>query len=87
MPEVQSIESGLAGIERSTFFLVHMYEGERFSAWTRLEGGRFSDDPTFWTARTVLGWSLLERPFELDLLALGTIGDFQGAPKSPSNKA
>ena len=76
MPEVRSIESVLEGIEWTTLHLVHMYLGERFPSWTRLELGHFSDDPNFWAARTVLGYSVLKRPVEVDLLALGTAGDY-----------
>jgi predicted Zn-dependent protease len=76
LPEVLSIRSGLAGIERSTLYLVHNYQGERFSSWTRLEAGHYSDDPNFWAARTVLGYAILERPIEIDLLGIASAGDF-----------
>jgi tetratricopeptide (TPR) repeat protein len=76
LPAVRTIRSALEGIERSALHLVHSYRGERLSAWTRLEGGRFSDDPSYWMARSVLGLSLVERPLEVDLLALGTAGGF-----------
>ncbi len=76
LPEMRSIETALEGIERSTLFLVHSYMGERFTSWTRLEAGRFSDDPYFWTVRTVLGYSLLRQPIAVDVLALATAGDF-----------
>ncbi len=75
-PEVHSIESGLEGVERSTAFLVHMYDGERFTSWTRAEVGRYSDSPSFWTVRSVLGLTLVERPLEVDLLAVGSVGDY-----------
>lgn len=76
MPEVRSIESVLEEIEWSTLHLVHMYLGERFNSWTRLELGHFSDDANFWAARTVLGYSVLKRPVEVDLLALASAADF-----------
>lgn len=76
LPDSRSIESAIAGVERSTAFLVHMYNGERLTTWSRLEGGRYSDDASFWTARTVVGWALLKKPFELEILGLATAGDF-----------
>ncbi|MCP5058950.1 MAG: hypothetical protein GY937_19785 [bacterium] len=79
LPDVRSIESALEGVERSTAFLVHMYNGERFTSWTRLEAGRYSDDPTFWAARSVLGFALVKRPLEIDLLAIASAGDFSEA--------
>ncbi len=75
LPEVRTIESGLEGVERSTAYLVHMYGGERLETWSRIEAGRYSDGGQFWTARTVVGLSLLARPFELELLGLGSVGD------------
>ncbi len=76
LPDVRSIQSALRGTERSTAFLVHSYRGERFESWTRLEAGRYSDDVTFWTLRTVVGYSLLLKPVEIALLGLGTVGDY-----------
>ncbi|MAE95108.1 MAG: hypothetical protein CL910_10645 [Deltaproteobacteria bacterium] len=76
LPDVRTIESAFEGVERSTAFLVHMYTGERFTSWTRFEAGRYSDDPSFWTVRTVLGFSLFKKPFELDLLGVGSAGDY-----------
>ncbi|MBW2244106.1 MAG: hypothetical protein JRH01_19155 [Deltaproteobacteria bacterium] len=79
LPDVRSIESALEGVDRSTAFLVHMYNGERFTSWTRLEAGRYSDDPTFWATRSVLGYALVKRPVEIDLLAIASAGDYSEA--------
>ncbi|MEN8182245.1 MAG: hypothetical protein ABFS46_06880, partial [Myxococcota bacterium] len=82
LPTVRSTQSAARGIERSVLRMVHSYRGERLTSWTLLEGGRYSDDPTFWTAHTVLGYGLLRAPFELDALALAGTGGFDEA--SPS---
>ncbi|MCP3986009.1 MAG: tetratricopeptide repeat protein [bacterium] len=79
LPDVRSIESALGGVDRSTAFLVHMYNGERFTSWTRLEAGRYSDDPTFWAARSVLGYALVKRPVQVDLLVIASAGDYSRA--------
>jgi tetratricopeptide (TPR) repeat protein len=76
LPSVRSIQSATEGIERSALQLVHSYRGERFTSWTMLDGGHYSDDPNYWMARTVLGFGLLRRPFELDLLGLASAGAF-----------
>lgn len=80
--DVRSIESALRGIERSTAFLVHSYRGERLETWTRFEAGRYSDDPSFWTVRSVVGYALLQKPVKIEVLALGTAGDY--SETSPS---
>ncbi len=76
LTDVRSIESALRGIERSTAFLVHSYRGERLESWTRFEFGRYSDDPTFWTVRSVVGYALAMKPVKVEVLALGTVGDY-----------
>jgi len=76
LPSVRSIQSATRGIERSALQLVHSYRGERFTSWSMLDGGHYSDDPNYWMARTVLGFGLLRRPFELDVLGLASAGAF-----------
>ena len=82
LPSVRSIQSATRGIERSALQLVHAYRGERFTSWSMLDAGHYSDDPNYWMARTVLGFGLLRRPFELDVLGLVSAGAFD--ERSPS---